>query len=224
MKQYTGNNSGDVPGNLPSPYYWWECGAMFGAMINYWHFTGDDTYNEVTMQAMMHQVGTNNDYMPTNQTSSLGNDDQGFWAMAAMQAAEHNFPNPPTEQPQWLELVQAVFNEQAGRWDNTTCGGGLHWQIFFANAGYYYKNSISNGALFNIGARLAKYTGNQTYADWAVKVWDWTQEVGLISDAYDIWDGTDSNQGCIDQDRNRWTYNNGIYLLGAANMYNLVRA
>jgi len=29
MTYYTGNNTGDTPGNLPDPYYWWECGAMF---------------------------------------------------------------------------------------------------------------------------------------------------------------------------------------------------
>lgn len=29
MKYYTGNNTGDTPGNLPDPYYWWECGAMY---------------------------------------------------------------------------------------------------------------------------------------------------------------------------------------------------
>ena len=28
MKYYTGNNTGDIPGNLPNPYYWWEAGAM----------------------------------------------------------------------------------------------------------------------------------------------------------------------------------------------------
>lgn len=28
MSYYTGNNTGDVPGNLPDPYYWWEAGAM----------------------------------------------------------------------------------------------------------------------------------------------------------------------------------------------------
>jgi hypothetical protein len=26
VSYYTGNNTGDVPGNLPQPYYWWECG------------------------------------------------------------------------------------------------------------------------------------------------------------------------------------------------------
>jgi mannan endo-1,6-alpha-mannosidase len=28
MSFYTGNHTGDTPGNLPDPYYWWECGAM----------------------------------------------------------------------------------------------------------------------------------------------------------------------------------------------------
>jgi mannan endo-1,6-alpha-mannosidase len=28
ISYYTGNNTGDVPGNLPNPYYWWEAGAM----------------------------------------------------------------------------------------------------------------------------------------------------------------------------------------------------
>jgi len=28
MSFYTGMNPGDVPGNLPDPYYWWEAGAM----------------------------------------------------------------------------------------------------------------------------------------------------------------------------------------------------
>jgi len=28
MSYYTGNHTGDTPGNLPSPYYWWEAGAM----------------------------------------------------------------------------------------------------------------------------------------------------------------------------------------------------
>lgn len=37
MKYYTGNNTGDTPGNLPDPYYWWEAGAMFMNMVEYWY-------------------------------------------------------------------------------------------------------------------------------------------------------------------------------------------
>lgn len=70
MSYYKGNESGMPQGLLPDPYYWWEAGAMFGQMIEYWYYTGDTTYNEVTTQAMLAQVGPNNDYMPPNQTKT----------------------------------------------------------------------------------------------------------------------------------------------------------
>lgn len=223
VKFYTGNNTGDVPGNLPDPYYWWEAGAMFGTLINYWAYTGDTSYNDIIMQAMLHQAGSSGDFMPDNQTRTEGNDDQGFWAFSAMAAAERNFPNPPANKPQWLAMAQAVFNEQASRWDNKTCGGGLHWQIFTFNNGYTYRNSIANGCLFNIAARLARYTGNITYAEWAIKTWNWVESVGLVSPTYQVWDGTSETDNCTTLNHIQWTYNNGIYLHGAAHMYNYVR-
>ena len=67
--------------------------------------------------------------MPTNQTKDEGNDDQVFWAFAAMSAAEVKFPSPPSGFPSWTSVGQAVFNLQAERWDAANCGGGLRWQI-----------------------------------------------------------------------------------------------
>jgi mannan endo-1,6-alpha-mannosidase len=223
MKYYTGNNTGDNPGNLPSPYYWWEAGAMFGTMVEYWYYTSDTTYNPVVKAALLSQAGEDDDFMPLNQTKTEGNDDQGFWGMAAMSAAEMNFENPSAPDPGWLALAQGVFNDMAGRWDDSTCGGGLRWQIFTFNQGYNYKNSIANGCFFNIAARLAAYTGNQTYADWAVKTWDWMDSVGLIGDNYEIYDGTSDTENCTIIDHGRFSYNQGIYLFGAAMMYNHVR-
>lgn len=161
MSYYTGNKTGDTPGNLPMPYYWWECGAMMGSMINYWYYTGDSSYNAAVKQALLHQTGDEDDFMPENQTKALGNDDQGFWGLAAMTAAETGFEDPDKDQPGWLSLAQGVFNTQVVRWDTTTCGGGFRWQIFTFNNGYGYKNSISNGCVFNLAARLALYTGNK---------------------------------------------------------------
>lgn len=118
LQYYNGNETGMTPGILPGPppagdYYWWEGGAMWGTLMDYWKLTGDDTYNDEITQAMLWQVGPNRDYKPPNYTASLGNDDQGFWGMSAMLAAENNFPNPPADQPQWLALAQAVFATQA---------------------------------------------------------------------------------------------------------------
>ena len=211
-----------MPGNLPDPYYWWEAGAMFNALIDYWFYTRDDTWNDITIQGMLWQAGDTGAFMPSNQSKTEGNDDQAFWGFAAMSAAERNFPNPPDDELQWLEMAQAVFNTQAARWDMSSCGGGLRWQIFTWNNGYNYKNTISTGGFFNLAARLAKYTNNQTYSDWAEKAWDWTVDVGFMTEDYKFWDGASDLTGCQEMNRIEWTYNNGVYLLGAANMYNLV--
>ncbi|THX26306.1 mannan endo-1,6-alpha-mannosidase [Aureobasidium pullulans] len=221
MKYYTGNNTGDVPGNLPDPYYWWEAGAMFGEMVEYWYYTGDTTYNAEVKQALLHQVGENNDYMPANQTKSLGNDDQVFWAFAAMTAAEVGFEDPPEGSPSWLSLAQAVFNEQSERWDTASCGGGLRWQIYSFNVGYNYKNSVSNGGLFQLAARLGRYTGNQTYIDWANKVWDWYEDSALWdAKDYKILDGASTTNNCSDGSQEQWSYTYGVFLAGFSYMYN----
>ncbi|PYI11042.1 mannan endo-1,6-alpha-mannosidase [Aspergillus sclerotiicarbonarius CBS 121057] len=226
LTHYTGNLPGDNPGNLPDPYYWWEAGAMFSALIDYWYLTSDPSFNNLTLQALTWQAGPSGSFMPANQTRTEGNDDQSFWAFAAMSAAERNFPDPPPSLgvPGWLGMAQAVFNTQAARWDTETCGGGLRWQIFTFNNGWTYKNTISNGCFFNLAARLAMYTGNQTYADWAVRVWDWTAEVGFMTDGYRFWDGADVGSACGGWNRIEWTYNTGVYLLGAAVMYNLTES
>ncbi|EAW12358.1 glycoside hydrolase family 76 protein [Aspergillus clavatus NRRL 1] len=217
---YTGNETGDVPGNLPEPYYWWEAGAFFGTLINYWRYTGNDTYNDITTEAILQQAGAIGNFMPANQMHTEGNDDQAFWAITALMAAENNFPNPPKDSPSWLAMAQAVFNEQAGRWDDQICGGGLKWQIFPFNNGYTYRNAISNGCFFNIAARLARYTGEVMYAEWANKVWDWVMDVGLINSQYHVLDGLNEGDNCSEPNRVEWTYNNGVFLHGAAHMWN----
>ena len=189
-----------------------------GALIDYWYYTGDTRYNEITQQGMLHQAGPYNDFMPPNQTLTEGNDDQGFWAMAAMSAAEYNFQNPAGDQPQWLALVQAVFNTQAARWDTEHCNGGLRWQIFTWNNGFNYKNSISQACFFNIAARLALYTGNSTYAEWAVRTWDWMAGVKFIDDYYRVYDGATVENNCTDITPYEFSYNVGAFLFGAAAM------
>ncbi|KAA6407912.1 MAG: glycoside hydrolase family 76 [Lasallia pustulata] len=220
MTYYTGNASTSQVGLLPPPYYWWEAGAMWGALVDYWYYTNDSTYNNVTTQALLSQVGPKNDYMVPAQQFDEGNDDQSFWGFAVMSALERNYPAPPSTSPQWLPLVEALWNTQVPRWDMTTCAGGLKWQIFSSNAGYNYKNSIANGGFFQLAARLARYTGNQTYVDWAEKIWDWTARVGLIDNKYNVYDGTDDTINCTAVDHDQETYNVGIFLYGAAVLYN----
>ncbi|KAL2263626.1 hypothetical protein VTK26DRAFT_5889 [Humicola hyalothermophila] len=220
MSFYTGHQPGEIPGLLPAPYYWWEAGALMGALIDYWYYTGDTQWNDIVEEGLLFQAGPNNDYMPPNQTMTEGNDDQGFWGMTVLSAAEYNFQNPAPGKPQWLALAQAVFNTQAARWEDKDCGGGLRWQIFTWNNGYNYKNSISQACFFNIAARLARYTGNDSYADWAERTWDWMVATELLNlTTYYIYDGMHT-ANCSSLVPYQWTYNTGAFLLGAAALYN----
>lgn len=222
MDYYTGNQYGQTIGMFSWPYYWWEAGGAWGTLIDYWFYMQNDTYNSVITEALLYQTGDDNDYVPLNQSTTEGNDDQAFWGIAVLNAAERKFPNPPADRPQWLYLAQAVFNTMAARWDTSTCGGGLRWQIFTWNAGYDYKNTVSNGALFHIAARLGQFTGNTSYSNWAEKVYDWLADVKLITTgdtayAYDGVEITDNCTGAVS--KYQWTYNQGLLLSGCAYLY-----
>lgn len=226
MSYYKGNvtNTPETLGVLPEPYYWWESGAMWGAMMDYYHYTGDSSYNDVLTQALLSQVGPEQDFMVPRHAKDEGNDDQAFWGFAAMSAAEKDFPQPTTGDYTWVQLVERLWNTQVVRWDTEHCGGGLRWQIFDFNKGYNYKNTVSNGAFFQLSARLARFTGNQTYVDWAEKSYKWAVDLDLITPDYHVYDGADISTNCTESTKLIWTYNAGIYLYGAAMMYNYTNA
>ncbi|KAM3505306.1 hypothetical protein MY10362_003009 [Beauveria mimosiformis] len=203
--QYYKVDTKGPPAENKGNYYWWQGGAMMGTYIDYWHLTGDTSYNDVVMQGILHQVGENQDFMPRNHTASLGNDDQGFWGMTAMLAAENKFPDPPRDKPQWLALAQAVWATQAdpSRHDS------------------YCNGAIANGCFFNIGSRLARYTKNETYAKFADETWDWLWGVGYIDHkSWLVYDGGRVQHNCTDINKATFSYNAAIMTQGAAFMYN----
>lgn len=166
-------------------------------------------------------------YVVTILTVLQGNDDQMFWGVAAITAAEYNLPNRPSGDT-WLTLAEGVFNNQkspkGNGWETTICGGGLRWQKQVWQDGYTMKNAVSNGGFFMLAARLAWYTQEKEYATWAEKVWDWSTTVNLVNNktwavADSVRAGSGGPDGCSLPDNSRWTYNYGIYLSGAAYMY-----
>lgn len=227
MSFYHGQEPGHTLGVLSGPgperhdYAWWEAGALWGTMVDYWKYTGDSTYNDIVQASLLSQTGPDRNYMEPNVTAFIGNDDQSFWGLSAMLAAESNFQNPPPADPQWLALAQAVFNTQTDpdRRDGS-CGGGLRWQIFALNHGYSYKNAISNGLYFNLAARLARYTGDSSYARHAAETFDWMLRIGLVDGgSFDVFDGAHVEHDCRDINRAQFSYNAAVLLQGAAFMY-----
>jgi mannan endo-1,6-alpha-mannosidase len=192
-------------------------------MIEYSMFSGDDSHVKTLQQALTANYGPEKDFILSYRKSQTGNDDQLFWALAVMSALEYQFPDSDSAPADYLEVAVNAFNNVVGRWDTTTCDGGLKWQIYPENAyGYNYKNAISNGCAFALGARLARYTGNTTYSDWSEKIYDWTKSVGLITDKFEVFDGVDDKTNCAAvADKTQWTYNNAMFLHGSAFMYDV---
>lgn len=83
---------------------------------------------------------------------------------------------------------------------------------------------ISNGGNFQVAARLAYITGNETYAEWADMVWDWMSNSKMFERDSDgllyIWDNVNANTNCSEVVNYIWSYNYGVLLAGAAYMYN----
>ena len=69
FKWYYGNETGQIPGAFPDK--WWEGSALFAAALNYWHLTGDTTYNDEVSVGLQWQGGDKGDYMPSNYSSYL---------------------------------------------------------------------------------------------------------------------------------------------------------
>lgn len=219
MSNYISNHTGQAPGYVSEK--WWQGGSLFDIMIQYWHYTGDTSNNVAVSQGMYWQRGENDDYMPANYSAFLGNDDQATWGHAAMTAAELDFPQD-SSMPPWIGLAENVWNTQVQRWDTTSCDGGLRGGIWSYQNTWTVKWALSNGLLFQLSARLARYTGNQTYADWAEKIWDWSTDTLLHTEDWQLADSADANHDCKSQGNGVWTHNYGSYISGAAYMYNVV--
>ncbi|KAK8044098.1 family 76 glycoside hydrolase, partial [Apiospora rasikravindrae] len=136
-------------------------------------------------------------------------------------------PPPPAETGlDWLALVQAVFNEQTMlerrvNIPGNNCNGGLRWQAFSINNGFDYVNTISNGIYFNLGARLARYTGNDTYAEYADKTYELLERLKYIDEEGNVHDGAHLPKDCLDVNKLQFSYNAAVMIQGAAYMYDV---
>ncbi|KAM7199997.1 Glycoside hydrolase, partial [Rhypophila sp. PSN 637] len=98
-----------------------------------------------------------------------------FWGLAAMLAAEDKIQGHASDDQKWVDMAKSVYDLQRARLDEETrwCDGGLRWGIDASHHGWGSKNGEGNGCLFNLAARLARYTGDKKYAETAAELYDW---------------------------------------------------
>lgn len=69
VKFYNDRDSKLIPGKFDGT--WWEGGAFFTFLINYWHWTGDNQYNDLVTEGMSWQGGDTHDFFTSNYSSYL---------------------------------------------------------------------------------------------------------------------------------------------------------
>ncbi|XP_014561378.1 glycoside hydrolase family 76 protein [Bipolaris victoriae FI3] len=208
-----------IPGVFPDDYYWWEAGIVLDGLIGYSSLTGDKQYDSLVSEGIQWQRGKDYAFMARNQTASMTNDDHCAWGQTAMSAAEFGFPKP--ENGSWVDAAISVFDVMTMRWSTEFCDGGLSMGIYSFQVGSSYKQTASNGNFFLLASRLARFTGNGTYTEWAEKIFDWAHGKGFVTDDYQIYDGADGEQNCTEFNEVQFTYNHGLFTEGAAILYNI---
>lgn len=203
---------------------------MFDSLLTYARLTNDTSHNAAVSQGLQHQMGPLENFMPLNQTKAMANDDVAYWALAAITAQEYGLPKvegdqqqQQQQQPSWLNIAVNAWNDMAERWDESTCGGGIRWQIFPFNTGYDYKTAP--GWYFLLSARLGQITGNQTYFDEAAKAYEWAEKVGLVVEEdgkTSVFDGTSVKTNCSQVNRLQWSNGQAAFVLGSATLWNKV--
>ncbi|KAJ3029194.1 UNVERIFIED_CONTAM: hydrolase 76 protein [Siphonaria sp. JEL0065] len=177
-----------------------------------------------------------NDFLDGNNPvlgiSGRWNDDIGWWALAVITAAEVFGPtaivypsHPENQGNTYLSIVENTWAEMLEQWDETYCGGGLYWsrnrnsEVLNQR---FYKSSIANGQHVELSARLYALTGNETYRQWADRVYTWMKQTVMTPD-YAIYDGVtaDDQNDCGSSKLNiaEWSYQLAELISATAILY-----
>jgi mannan endo-1,6-alpha-mannosidase len=222
LQLYPNDYSRPATGVFRGNNSWWEAGAAFESLIDYWALTGDSQYNSLIQNVIATEAGQEG-FRPTSQpATSGGRADQAIWALTALSATEQNFPSGNVN---LLDAAKSVFDQLVAVWDNSTCGGGFGptWDSPLMNVAF--KDTFSLGTFFQLAARLAIHTRNGTYTLWADKAYEWATTTGIVNvnpRGHIVYEGTDTSTNCSSVRNVQWSANSAAFLYGSALMYNVV--
>ena len=191
-------------GLYQTPTGWWNAANAITVLVDYSRATNTTTY----LSAVSNTFTNANKANGSSNFITSANDDEGWWALAWMDAYDL------TKNAAYLTMAQTIFTDMAGQWDTTTCGGGVWWSKDLTNSAY--KNAITNEIFLELAAGLANRTTDATqkasYLAWAQKEWQWFSASGMINSQNMVNDGLNAANpsACTNNGQTTWTYNQGV--------------
>ncbi|PWY68602.1 hypothetical protein BO70DRAFT_400231 [Aspergillus heteromorphus CBS 117.55] len=202
-------------------------GMLYSSLIPYWSATGNATYNSLILMRM-ESVETSV-FNATWKGADVPTSEYVSWGLAAMAAADVDFPFPgDRKKSAWVFWAMAVgykldmiINRGA------VCDGGLYDDESQKNGTEF--DWFSNGAYFQLVSRIAlAFPPNKgTFINYADNAWSWSEKNGMVNTTdwtvSQMVSNTTTVNGstCTAVDTSRWSYAYGLYLSGAAHMYNV---
>ncbi|HEY6737475.1 MAG TPA: glycoside hydrolase family 76 protein [Actinopolymorphaceae bacterium] len=180
---------------------WWNSANALTAVLDYQAATGDRSYEWIIANTYDKNIDAQwgnftNDYI----------DDTGWWALAWIRAYDL------TGDERYLETAKFDADFMYDTWSDV-CGGGVIW-----NVDRPYKNAVTNELFIKVAASLHnRIPGDTKYLDQALAAWEWFENSGMINNENLINDGL--NDACENNGDVTWTYNQGIILGAAPELY-----
>jgi predicted alpha-1,6-mannanase (GH76 family) len=195
------------------PTDWWNSANAITVLVDYSRATHTTQY----LDAVANTFKRGNKVYGTKDFLNDSNDDEGWWALAWIDAYD------VTKKPEYLAMAQTIFTDMTTQWDTTTCGGGVWWSKDLKHSAY--KNAITNELFLAIAASLANRitapARKTEYLSWAQKEWRWFSASGMINSDNMINDGLNAANpaACTNNRQTTWTYNQGVILGALVELY-----
>lgn len=182
---------------------WWNSANAITTLADYALATGSRQFDPVFQNTFTAAQKTSAGFL------NRFYDDEGWWALAWIDVYDL------TGQKQYLSMAESIFANMAKGWDDT-CSGGIWW-----SKDRKYKNAIANELFLSVAAHLTSRAigeaARANYLRWAQREWHWFSRSGMINSDHLINDGLD--QGCANNRKSTWTYNQGVILGGLSELY-----
>ncbi|MBC7660276.1 MAG: glycosyl hydrolase [Chitinophagaceae bacterium] len=178
---------------------WWQSANALTAVADFMRLSGNRDYLWVidkTFDAYKNN-GFMNEYF----------DDNGWWGLAWIRAYDL------TGDWKYMDAAMKIADDmEATGWDST-CNGGVWW-----NRSKESKNAVENELFIKLTAAIHnRKAGDDQYLALSKKAWSWFFASGLVDDRSVVSDKLVNCQK--EQNSPAWTYNQGIILGGAVELY-----
>lgn len=193
-----GSNNSDIG------FQYWPNAHAMDVVIDAWVRTEDEKYKTYFDKWY-------NGIKPQNENTYLNvyYDDMQWSALTILRL--YNI----TKDEKYLNTVKELWADISNGWNDRYAGGGIAWKKDMP----YSKNACSNGPAALLAARLYQLTKDESYKQWAIKIYEWQKNTlyeASIGAVYDNINGeTDVTNTVV------LTYNQGTFMGTAIALYQI---